>query len=57
MQPLQSSGKAPTKTRTKAETEALYPPKAKYAPKQVNPPNGIKTVDSDNPATKIGMRP
>ncbi len=53
MQPLQQSGKVPTKTRTKQETEVLYPPKAKYTPKPVNPPNGVKTVDSDNPLTLL----
>lgn len=32
-------------------------PASKYTPKPVNPPNGRKTVDSSNPATKIPMRP
>ncbi len=54
---LQASGKVPCKNRTKEKTQKQFPPKAKYVPKTVNPPFGIKTVDSDNPATKIGMRP
>jgi len=46
-----------TGTRTMEETMKQFPPKAKYEPKPVNPPNGLKTVDSTNPANKIGERP
>lgn len=45
------------RSRTKEEYQKIYHPKARYTPKPVNPPNGLKTVDSDNPATKIPMRP
>lgn len=47
----------PAKTRTQEETKRLYPQASEYTPKPVNPPNGIKTVDSSNPKTKIPMRP
>ena len=44
-------------SRTMEETMKQFPPKAKYEPKSVNPPNGLKTVDSTNPANTIGERP
>lgn len=45
------------KSRTMEEGQKQFPPKAKYTPKPVNPPFGLKTVDSNNPETKIPMRP
>lgn len=48
-------------TRTKEETEKLYPPKAKYnpekPPQKIMPPKDIKTVDSDDSDTRISKRP
>ena len=45
-----------TGTRTQEQTLKEYPPEAKYSPKPVTPKQ-VKTVDSDNPLTKIPMRP
>lgn len=48
-------------TRTKEETQKLYPPKAKYdptkPPQKISPPEDIKTVDSTESDTRIPKRP